>query len=95
MFDACPPGKLAAIHYSFPIPGTPIAFRADLPADLKAKIRESLLSTPTDAEFIRTSKRWYVDPSAEMGLPNLDAYYNKLREVAKLLDLDLKGVGLQ
>jgi phosphonate transport system substrate-binding protein len=92
VFDACPNGKLAPIHYSFPIPGTPIAFRADLPADLKAKIRESLLSTPADAEFIKSSKRWYVDPSKEMGLPNLDAYYNQLREVAKLLDLDLKGV---
>lgn len=92
VFDACPDGKLAAIHYSFAIPGTPIAFRADLPADLKAKIRESLLSTPNDPEFVRSSKRWYVDPTRELGLPNLDAYYNQLREVAKLLDLDLKGV---
>jgi phosphonate transport system substrate-binding protein len=69
-----------------------IAFRADLPADLKAAIKASLLSTPDDPAFIRAAKRWYVDPSRELGLPDLDAYYDRLREVAKLLDLDLKGL---
>ena len=92
VFDACPDGKLAPLHYSFPVPGTPIAFRADLPADLKAAIKASLLSTPGDPAFIRAAKRWYVDPSRELGLPDLDAYYDRLREVAKLLDLDLKGL---
>lgn len=92
VFDACPDGKLAPIHYSFPIPGTPIAFRADLPADLKAIIKASLLSTPDDPEFIRAASRWYVDPSPALGLPSLDAYYDPLRKVATLLDLDLKGL---
>jgi len=92
VFDACPDGRIAAIHYSFPIPGTPFALRADLPADLKAAIKASLLATPGDAEFIRAAKRWYVDPSVEKGLPNLDAYYDEMRAMARLLDLDLHGL---
>jgi phosphonate transport system substrate-binding protein len=92
IFDACPDGKIVALHYSNPIPATPIAVRGDLPASLKAAITASLLSTPTDAEFIRAGRRWYLDPSKEKGLANLDAYYNPLREIAKLLDLDLKTV---
>jgi phosphate/phosphite/phosphonate ABC transporter binding protein len=90
VFDACPDGKLVAIHYSDPIPGTPLALRGDLPANLKAIIKASLLSTPDDSEFIKAAKRWYVDPSKEKGLANLDACYSSIRELAKLLDLDLK-----
>jgi phosphonate transport system substrate-binding protein len=89
VFDACPDGKLVAIH-SAPIPGTPFALRGDLPADLKQTIRASLLGTPRDPEFIRAAKRWYVDPSIELKLPNLFAYYDSMREMAKLLDLDLR-----
>jgi phosphonate transport system substrate-binding protein len=92
VFDACPDGSLAPLHYSYPIPGTPIAFRADLPADLKAIIKASLLSTRDDPDFITHAKRWYVDPSQDLGLPVLDAYYSRLREMTKLLDLDLKGL---
>lgn len=92
IFDACPPGKLAAIHYSAPIPATPIAVRADLPADLKAVIKASLLSTATDPAFIRAGHRWYVDPTHEQKLPSLDAFYNPLRDAAKMLDLDLRTV---
>jgi ABC-type phosphate/phosphonate transport system substrate-binding protein len=92
MFEACPAGWIAPIHYSFPIPGTPFALRADLPADLKAVIKASLLSTPGDAEFIRATKRWYVDPSVDKGLPDLDAYYDSMRAMARLLDLDLRGL---
>jgi phosphonate transport system substrate-binding protein len=89
VFDACPDGKLVAIH-SAPIPGTPFALRGDLPADLKQTIRASLLGTPRDPGFIRAAKRWYVDPSIELKLPNLFAYYDSMREMAKLLDLDLR-----
>lgn len=92
VYERCPAGVLVPIHYSFPIPGTPFAVRADLPADLKNAIRETLLGTADDAEFIRTAKRWYADPSTGMGLSKLDAYYNPLREMAKLLDLDLRTV---
>jgi phosphonate transport system substrate-binding protein len=88
LFEACPDGRLVPIH-SAPIPGTPFALRGDLPDDLKAVIRESLLSTPQDPAFIREAKKWYVDPSVELKLPNIFAYYDTMREMARLLDLDL------
>lgn len=91
VYDACPDGKIVAIH-SAPIPGTPFAVRSDLPEDLKAAIRESLLSTATDPEFIRTARRWYVDPSVELKLPNLLAYYDSMRDLGKLLGLDLRAL---
>src|SRR5262249_4436697 len=90
-YDACPAGRLVPIR-SASIPGTPFALRGDLPADLKAAIKASLLQTPDDPEFIKAAKRWYIDPSAELGLPNLLAYYDSMRELAKLLDLDLSTV---
>jgi hypothetical protein len=40
----------------------------------------------------RSARNAIVDPSPQLGLPDLDAYYDRLREVAKLLDLDLKGL---
>jgi phosphonate transport system substrate-binding protein len=88
IFDKCPDGRLVAIH-SAPIPGTPFAVRGDLPATLKAVIREALLSTPEDPAFIRAAKKWYIDPSVEAKLPDIFAYYDNMREMAKLLDLDL------
>jgi len=91
MFDACPDGRLVAIHYAS-IPGTPFALRRDLPPDLKATITASLLETPRDPAFIRTAKRWYIDPSAELRLPNILAYYDSMRDLAKLLDLDLRAL---
>jgi hypothetical protein len=33
-----------------------------------------------------------VDPSVEKGLPDLDAYYDPMRAMARLLDLDLHGL---
>ena len=88
VFEACPDGRIVAIH-SAPIPGTPFALRSDLPADLKAVIRESILSTQHDPAFIRAAKKWYVDPSIELKLPNIFAYYDSMREMARLLDLNL------
>jgi phosphonate transport system substrate-binding protein len=91
VYEACPEGKLVTIH-SVPIPGTPFALRGDLPDDLKAAITGSLLSTPGDPEFIRAAKRWYVDPSVALKLPDIFAYYESVRDLAKLLDLDLRRV---
>jgi phosphonate transport system substrate-binding protein len=88
VFDACPVGHLVAIH-SAPIPGTPFALRGDLPHDLKETIRNTLLSTADDPEFIRAAKRWYMDPSRDLNLPDIFAYYDSMRELATLLDLDL------
>jgi phosphonate transport system substrate-binding protein len=64
------------------IPGAPIVYRRDLPADLKAKIRASFAQIhdmPWGPKS--TIKRW---------VPTDDATYDVIRETAKLLGLDLK-----
>jgi phosphonate transport system substrate-binding protein len=92
LFDACPNGKIAMLHYSDPIPNTPFAIRGDLPPSLKTAVKNALLSMKDDPAFVATSKRWFLDPAPERGLSSLDAYYNPLREIAKNLDLDLSQV---
>jgi hypothetical protein len=52
-------------------------------------VKESLLDIKDNPEMIAKTARWYVDPSDELGLEHLDHYYNGLRDIAKLLDLDL------
>jgi phosphonate transport system substrate-binding protein len=90
LFESCPNGKIALLAYSEPIPNTPFAIRSGLPKTLKDAVRDALLAMKDDAEFVKRSKRWYLDPHAERGLPSLDAYYNPLRDIARSLDLDLK-----
>jgi phosphonate transport system substrate-binding protein len=92
MYDACPEGKLVIIAMTDPIPNTPFAVRSDLPESFKAEVKAALLALKDNPEEIAKIKRWYVDPSKELGLKNLDAFYNPLREVAKVLDLNLKAM---
>ncbi len=75
-----------------PIPNTPFAVRSDLPVSFKAEVKAALLAIKDTPDLIPELKRWYVDPTQDLGLKNLDAFYNPLREVAKLLDLDLKAM---
>jgi phosphonate transport system substrate-binding protein len=93
VFDACPDGHIVALAYSDPIPGTPFSVNSNLPASLKAAIKDALLATKDDAEFIAETGGWYTDPNIdqELGLPHLDNYYDPLREVARVLDLDLES----
>jgi len=74
--------EVAVVWTSQPIPGAPIVYRRDLPADLKAKIRASFAQIhdmPWGPKS--TIKRW---------VPTDDATYDVIRETAKLLGLDLK-----
>lgn len=73
------------IFESDPIPGSPWAWRKDLPDDLKAKLKDA---------FVNVAKE---DPAA-LGAyggqvvgyePTTDASYNIIRETAKILNLDL------
>jgi phosphonate transport system substrate-binding protein len=93
VFDACPDGSIVALAYSSPIPNSPFSVRSDLPESLKQAIKDALLATPDDPEFIAATGRWYVDPNLDqdLGLAHLDNYYDPLREVARLLDLDLES----
>lgn len=89
-FDSCPDGELVVLALSDPIPSTPFAIRSDLPDSFKSSVKDALLEIVDNAELIAATKRWYVDPAPELGLATLDQFYNPLRDVAKLLDLDLR-----
>jgi phosphonate transport system substrate-binding protein len=90
VYDACPDGSLAIIAYSDPIPSTPFAVRSALPDSFKAAVKQALLDTKDNAELISQTAQWYIDPSEELGLERLDQYYNSLRDIAQLLELDLQ-----
>jgi len=90
VYDACPDGSLVIIAFSDEIPSTPFAVRSGLPDSLKTKVKDALLAIKESDELITQMAGWYVDPSAELGLESLDQYYNSLRDIAQLLNLDLK-----
>jgi phosphonate transport system substrate-binding protein len=74
--------EIAVIWTSDPIPGVPVVYRRDLPADLKAKIRASFAQIRNMPWGPKTTiKRW---------VPADDSAYEVVRETAKVLNLDLK-----
>lgn len=91
-FDECPNGKLAILAVSDPIPSTPFAIRSDLPESFKKAVKDALLAVKDDPSAVEKARTWYVDPSGELGLKSLDLFYNPLRDIAKLLKLDLKAL---
>ncbi len=93
LYDACPEGHIVMLAYTDPIPNTPFAVRQNLPASFKETVREILLEVRGDPELVASLKQWYADPPAELNLPTVDAYYNSLRDIAKLLELDLQELG--
>ena len=67
---------------SDPIPGAPVAYRRDLPEDLKAKLR---------AAFAQVKDMpWGPQATVKRWVPTNDAAYNVVRDTAKVLNLDLK-----
>jgi len=92
VYDACPDGNLVMIAYSDEIPSTPFAVRSTLPNSFKSAVKDALLTIKDSDEQVTAMQSWYVDPSAGMGLESLDHYYNSLRDIAKLLNLDLKAL---
>ena len=74
--------EVAVVWTSDPIPGAPVVYRRDLPADLKARIRASFAQIQNIPWGPKTTiKRW---------VPTDDAAYDGVRETAKVLHLDLK-----
>jgi phosphonate transport system substrate-binding protein len=90
VFDSCPDGSIAVLAQSDPIPNTPFAIRQELPASFKAEVKRALVEIKDQPELVTKLGYWYVDPSAEMKLNALDQFYNPLRDIAKLLNLNLK-----
>ncbi len=92
-FEDCPNGEIALLAFSDPIPETPFAIRRDLPESFKIELRRALIEMKDYPEVVANSVGWYVDPTEELGLDSLDEFYNPIRELAKILDLDLKSIG--
>lgn len=94
LYASCPDGKLVPIAISDPIPNTPFAVKSTYPASFKQAIKDALLAIKNDPAFAKKLGRWYVDPTTDpsLKLDNVDAFYNPLRNVAKILKLDLKAL---
>lgn len=89
-FDACPDGKIAILDVTDPIPGTAFGIRQEMPETFKKAVKDALLGMKDNKELVGTLRYWYADPHESLGLKTLDAFYNPLRDIAKLLKLDLK-----
>ncbi len=72
------------IYESDPIPGSPWAWRKDLPPELKTKIRDIFLNMDKDAPEVLDRKK-----GVESYVAFTDADYDVVRETAKILNLDL------
>ena len=94
VFEACPDGSMVALTYSAPIPNSPFSVVSSLPETLKQAIKDALLDIRNQPELVAALGRWYMDPNIEynLGLAHLDNYYDPLREVARVLDLDLQSL---
>ncbi|MFC1464744.1 MAG: phosphate/phosphite/phosphonate ABC transporter substrate-binding protein [Candidatus Brachytrichaceae bacterium NZ_4S206] len=91
-YNACKDGQIVIIAYSDPIPNTPFAVRDELPAQFKAAVKDALLAVRKDPALVAAYRQWYVDPVVEyptLRLKNIDAFFNGLRDAARLLKLDL------
>jgi phosphonate transport system substrate-binding protein len=93
-YEACPEGSLTVIALSDAIPNTPFAVRQALPTSFKQAVKDALLNIKNEPELVGLYKRWFVDPVADSAI-SLDQLYNPLRDVATLLDLDLKELAEQ
>ncbi len=91
MYEECPDGSLVVFHQSPLIPETPFAIRADYPESFKMAVKDALLAIADDAELVTALERYYVDPSESAGTESIDALYNSLRDIATLLNIDLKA----
>jgi phosphonate transport system substrate-binding protein len=91
IYDACPEGNIVVFHQSPLIPETPFAIRSDLPESFKVALTDALLDMASDQELVNALERYYVDPSEAAGVENIDALYNSLRDIATMLNIDLRS----
>jgi phosphonate transport system substrate-binding protein len=76
------PEEFRIFLYSDPIPMSPYVWRADLPADFKAKLREAFMAIPIET---------YKSYRKAIGfVPADDAMYNVVREAAAIVGLKFK-----
>ncbi len=80
-----PDQDIKIIFKSDPIPGSPWAWRKDLPADLKTKIKNAFMNVAKEDQAALSAYGGKVEGYAD----TKDANYNVIRETAKILNLDL------
>jgi phosphonate transport system substrate-binding protein len=89
LYDGCPEGNIVIVGYSDLIPNTPFAMKQSLPESLKTEVRKALLEMKDNPDLVKAYGYWYTDPTERLGLARLDENFNSLRDIAKLLNLDL------
>lgn len=72
------------IAESDPIPGSPVAYRSDLPADLKKKIKDAFLQMHKESKEALSGYGKIIRYDEAK-----DSEYDPIRDVAKILNLDL------
>ncbi len=80
-----PDKDIKIIFKSDPIPGSPWAWRKDLPAELKTKIKDAFMNVAKEDQAALSAYGGKVEGYAD----TKDANYNVIRETAKILNLDL------
>jgi phosphonate transport system substrate-binding protein len=89
----CKDGQIVVIAMSDPIPNTPFAINKNLPETFKKAVKDALLSVKDNPEIVKGLGGWYVDPTEKLkDMKSVDGFYDGLREVAKLLNLELKSL---
>jgi ABC-type phosphate/phosphonate transport system substrate-binding protein len=91
IYDECPDGNIVVFAQSAVIPETPFAINGEYPDSFKDAVQAALLDIINDPELVVALRRYYVNPIEQLGLEELDDFYNGLRDTARLLDLDLGG----
>lgn len=91
IYDTCPEGSLVVFHQSPLIPETPFAVKSTLPESFKAAVKAAILDVANQPELVAALERYYVDPTESTGAESIDAVYNPLRDIATLLNIDLRA----
>ncbi len=90
IYNDCPDGSLVVFHQSPLIPQTPFAINAALPETFKTAVYDALMDLVNHPDIVDVLGRYYMDPTAvDPSLESIDAVYNPLRDIARLLNLDL------
>ncbi len=84
------PKNFVTLWQSAPIPLDPLAVRADLPADFKARLA-SVLSSLDLHELPEADQKFLAanENPALKTVPQTDAAYNQIRDLVKVLHIDL------
>jgi phosphonate transport system substrate-binding protein len=91
IYEECPEGSLVVFHQSPLIPETPFAINANYPDSFKMAVKDALLAIADNPELLAELERYYVDPTENAGAESIDAIYNSLRDIARLLNIDLRA----